>query len=72
MFQGQKVIYREQEPTSATLPHSGNIFPVLGHTEEVDDGVGHHGHQGCPDQQYLMFCKMGLVITGSDMLLIIT
>ena len=55
MFQELKLIYRDQEPTSASFPHPGNVLPVLGHTEEVDDGVGHHGHQGGPDQQYLMF-----------------
>ena len=38
----------------AGAPDSEDVLPVLGDTEEVDDGVPHHGHHGRPEQQHLV------------------
>ena len=38
----------------AGAPDSEDVLPVLGDTEEVDDGVPDHGHHGRPEQQHLV------------------
>ena len=39
---------------SAASPHVLDVLPVLGDTEQVDDGVADHRHDPGPEQQDLV------------------
>ena len=44
------------EKNQGCLSYVGRLWPVLSDTEEVDDGVAHHGREGDPHKQDFSLC----------------